>query len=96
MNYGQDWLDTARGLAVKFRLGLNVSAALEMVELIEQIVQNRGDIPPSMVDDLGLLLASLVQCQEAHDWLGLADYLDTELVEWVGRVHSCRMTGVKG
>ncbi|MCO7609043.1 hypothetical protein NJH83_02255 [Pseudomonas chlororaphis] len=73
----------AREVADLFRLGRDVEAAVNMIELFDP-VQGLVDVAPLAVQqDWAGLLTLMLKCQEAQDWLGLADYLEYELVEWL-------------
>ncbi|MBC2658434.1 hypothetical protein H7A76_23590 [Pseudomonas sp. MSSRFD41] len=76
-------LSRARNVAELFRLGRDVEAAMEMVELFESVQVLVDTAVASMQQEWAHLLGLLLACQEAQDWLGLADYLEYELVEWL-------------
>lgn len=69
-----------RQCAGLFRLGRNVEAALAMVDLFDeaQSLLSRGT--PASQQQWLQLLPPVLACQEGQDWLGLADYLEYELV----------------
>ncbi len=56
---------------------------MEMVELFESVQVLVDTAVASMQQEWAHLLGLLLACQEAQDWLGLADYLEYELVEWL-------------
>ena len=60
-------------LAHQFRLGQSVSASQALPVLLQETLTERGNLPPD-------LIASLLHSQERQDLLGLADYLEYELV----------------
>ncbi|HHQ4592457.1 TPA: hypothetical protein ACSP2D_001707 [Aeromonas veronii] len=60
-------------LAHQFRLGQSVAASQALPELLQAVLTEQGNLPPGLV-------AAMLQCQERHDWLGLADYLEYEAV----------------
>lgn len=66
----------AQQCAALFRLGRDVEAGLAMIEWVERM-------PPSLVQEpqITLLLGRMLDCQEAQNWLALADYLEYELVQ---------------
>ena len=70
-----------RQCAALFRLGRDVEAALTMVDVFEQVQQCLASAPANVRQGWALLLTSMLACQERQDWLGLADYLEYELVE---------------
>lgn len=69
-----------RQCARLFRLGRNVEAALTMVDVFDhaQSLLSRGT--PALQQQWLQLLPPMLACQEGLDWLGLADYLEYELV----------------
>lgn len=76
----------AREVADLFRLGREVEAAVNMIELFDP-VQGLVDVASLAVQqEWSGLLSLMLKCQEAQDWLGLADYLEYELVEWLSMV----------
>ena len=68
-------------IAHQLRLGQEVQAQLDMVFLAERLqgfaAGARAGEMAAWVDWIGRTMA----CQEAQDWLGLADYLEYELQE---------------
>jgi hypothetical protein len=88
MNRFADWSERGRGIARQLRLGMTVPAALSMVELIGDVAQGRGQLPAALEAGFADLVGRLLACQEAHDWLGLADYLEYELVDWLERIET--------
>lgn len=71
----------ARHCAGLFRLGRNVESALDMVELFTQLMPLFAEGPETTQQQWLQLLQAMLIRQEAMDWLGLADYLEYELVE---------------
>ncbi|WP_139459756.1 hypothetical protein [Aeromonas veronii] len=71
MKNGQ--LTRLTALAHQFRLGQSVAASQALPELLQEVFTEQGNLPPGLV-------AALLQCQERQDWLGLADYLEYEVV----------------
>lgn len=63
-------------LAHSFRLGHHVESALLLPTLIEQVLQA---IPSAHHNEAVTIISALLACQERHDWLGLADWLEGEL-----------------
>ncbi|WP_309265288.1 hypothetical protein [Aeromonas salmonicida] len=62
-----------RALAHQFRLGQSLVASQTLPGLLQEALTERGSLPPE-------LIAALLRSQERQDWLGLADYLEYELV----------------
>ncbi|WP_160106525.1 hypothetical protein [Pseudomonas izuensis] len=81
MSAVESFVSEAQRCAVMFRLGRDVEAGLAMIELATAI-QASFDVAPEGVQRQWLaLLGSLLECQEAQNWLALADYLEYELVQ---------------
>ncbi|MDB6049978.1 MAG: hypothetical protein JWR17_2724 [Pseudomonas sp.] len=81
MNAAPELLQTARHCAGLFRLGRDVEAALHMVELFTVLMPLFFEETPEVQQQWLRLLTSMLTCQEGRDVLGLADYLEYELVE---------------
>lgn len=67
-----------------FRLGRDVEAVLLMVELFEQLMPVFAQASPAQQQTWAHLLTQMLGCQEAQNWLGLADYLQYEVPELLG------------
>ncbi|MHC8371010.1 hypothetical protein ACYZT2_09405 [Pseudomonas sp. MDT1-85] len=66
--------------AALFRLGCDVEAGLAMIELIGAAQPSFDRLPQAIQQQWVLLLGQMLECQEAQNWLALADYLEYELV----------------
>ncbi|MBW8357161.1 hypothetical protein RZO07_08385 [Pseudomonas protegens] len=75
--------DRAREVADLFRLGRDVEAVGGMVELFEPIQLWVDSAPVSVQQDWARLLGLMLACQEMQNWLGLADYLEYEMLDWL-------------
>ncbi|EIK93534.1 hypothetical protein PMM47T1_26603 [Pseudomonas sp. M47T1] len=64
-----------------FRLGRDVEAALVMVELFGGLMPLFDRTPAALQQQWGAVLGQVLACQEGQDWLGVADYLEYELLE---------------
>lgn len=73
---------TARQCAHLFRLGRDIEAALEMVELFDAAVPQLAERSTEDRDYGTQLLERMLGCQQSQDWLALADYLEYEWVEF--------------
>ena len=65
--------------SVLFRLGRDVEAALLMVQICSDVQSAMGHETVEVQSRWTALLTDMQACQEAQDWLALADYLDYEL-----------------
>ncbi|WP_297836211.1 hypothetical protein [Pseudomonas sp.] len=81
MNGAAEFIQTARHCAGLFRLGRDVDAALRMVELFTVLMPRFLEQPPEVQQEWLRLLTLMLSCQETRDVLGLADYLEYELVD---------------
>ncbi|WP_242209438.1 MULTISPECIES: hypothetical protein [unclassified Pseudomonas] len=70
-----------RQCAGLFRLGRDVEAALIMVDVFEGAQQLLLSAPVDAQQLWAQVLTQMLDCQERQDWLGLADYMEYELVE---------------
>ncbi|UVM48938.1 MULTISPECIES: hypothetical protein [unclassified Pseudomonas] len=70
-----------RQCAGLFRLGRDVEAVLNMVEVFEHVQAVVQGAEPDIQQQWARLLAGMLDCQEAQDWLGLADSMEYELVD---------------
>jgi hypothetical protein len=73
-------LDCSSQCAGLFRLGRDVEAALLMVEFFDELQLSIVGAEPVLQKEWAHLLAQMLDCQEAQNWLGLADFLEYELV----------------
>lgn len=73
--------DAARNCAGLFRLGRDVEGALDMVELFSHLMPLFAARSETAQQSWYSILAAILKCQEGRDSLGLADYLQYELVE---------------
>ncbi|MCC4832684.1 hypothetical protein LMH66_08565 [Shewanella sp. 10N.7] len=61
----------------KFRLGKEAEASQmfrQCINILEQILKYHGN-----AHHISALLPMILEAQERHDWLGLADYLEYEI-----------------
>lgn len=70
-----------RQCAGLFRLGRDVEAALSMVDVFEGAQRVLVLAPADTQQVWAQILTHMLDCQELQDWLGLADYMEYELVE---------------
>jgi hypothetical protein len=81
-------VDECRQCAGLFRLGRDVEAALDMVEVFEGAQQLLMSAPAAIAQDWAFVLAKMLECQERQDWLGLADWMEFELIELLQKARS--------
>ncbi len=72
--------DQCRQCAALFRLGRDVEAALNMVDVFENAQQCLASAPVDTQQQWAQVLTQMFECQERQDWLALADYMEYELV----------------
>ncbi|AXJ03938.1 hypothetical protein CFN16_07225 [Pseudomonas fluorescens] len=75
------WVEECRQCAGLFRLGRDVEAALAMVDVFEGAQQSLvlAGAPTQLT--WAQLLKQMLECQERQDWLGLADFMEYELIQ---------------
>lgn len=81
-------IDTARHCARLFRLGRDIEASLSMVDLIDTAMPLMTSRPATEQAEWTRVLSAILGCQERQDWLGVADWLEVELVELVKTTHA--------
>jgi hypothetical protein len=69
-----------RRCAGLFRLGRDIEAALIMVDVFDEAQDLFQQAPQAIQRQWAQLLTRMLACQEAQDWLGLADSMDYELI----------------
>lgn len=74
-------IDEYRQCAGLFRLGRDVEAALNMVDLFDEAQRLFARAPWDVQQAWALMLRQMLACQERQDWLGLADFMEYELIE---------------
>ncbi|VVP23771.1 hypothetical protein [Pseudomonas fluorescens] len=81
MNRCESLLVEAQQCAALFRLGRDVEAGLAMTELVGVVHPRFDSVPQQAQQQWVFLLGRMFACQEAQNWLALADYLEYELIE---------------
>lgn len=77
----QRWVDECHECAGLFRLGRDVEAALTMVDVFEGAQQSLLSAGAQTQQVWAQLLTQMLECQERQDWLGLADFMEYELMQ---------------
>ncbi|MBV4475756.1 hypothetical protein N8H74_20510 [Pseudomonas sp. B2M1-30] len=78
-------VDECRQCAGLFRLGRDVEAALTMVEVFEGAQQWLVSASAEVRQSWAQVLTQMLDCQERQDWLGLADFMEYELIDLLER-----------
>jgi hypothetical protein len=73
-------VDECRQCAGLFRLGRDVEAALDMVDVFEGAQHLLMSASPDIQQSWAQVLTQMLDCQERQDWLGLADFMEYELI----------------
>ncbi len=73
--------DECRQCANLFRLGRDVEAALTMVDVFEKTQQCLSSASVDVQQAWARVLGQMFECQERQDWLGLADYMEYEVLD---------------
>jgi len=74
-------ISACRQCAGLFRLGRDVEAALIMVDVFDEAQRLLSSAHPDIQLSWVNVLTHMVACQERQDWLGLADFIEYELIE---------------
>ncbi|MFC4656915.1 MULTISPECIES: hypothetical protein [Rheinheimera] len=77
----EHFLNACNDIAANFRIGHNIQAQQALPALVEALIQSVEGQDAEKTLHLLQLVKSIRECQERHDWLGLADYLQFELAE---------------
>ncbi|XHF32606.1 hypothetical protein OXH62_25225 [Pseudomonas chlororaphis] len=77
----QGLVDECHQCAGLFRLGRDVEAALTMVDVFEGAQQSLLTAGAQTQQVWAQLLTQMLECQERQDWLGLADFMEYELMQ---------------
>jgi hypothetical protein len=81
MSTRETFIVEAQRCATLFRLGRDVEAGLAMTELVGAIHPTFDSQAQDVQQQWTFVLGQMLACQEAQNWLALADYLEYELVE---------------
>lgn len=81
-------IDEATDIAKTFRLGRYQQAGKPLSDLVDQIAQLPETAPTAAKQGLAQILGDLLKCHKCNDWLGVADYLEFELVTWLRQLQS--------
>lgn len=73
-------IDNARHCARLFRLGRDIEAALQMVEVIDAAMPLFASGSLEEQAQSTEVLGAILACQQRQDWLGVADWLEVEFV----------------
>ncbi|MGL4207643.1 MAG: hypothetical protein ACRCRW_16195 [Aeromonadaceae bacterium] len=68
-------------IAQILRNGWDESGCVESARLLSALIPVLSALPPLLQQRCVQISSAILACQERHDWLGLADYLEYELVE---------------
>jgi len=79
-------VNECRQCAGLFRLGRDVEAALTMVDVFDEAQRLLSTAPREVQQQWAQVLTHMLACQERQDWLGLADFMEYELVDLLGNV----------
>lgn len=70
-----------RQCAGLFRLGRDVEAALIMVDVFDEAQRLLASAPQDVQQSWTQVLTQMLASQERQDWLGLADFMEYELID---------------
>ena len=67
--------------ACHLRLGRSLEVMESLVDLLVEILSQIDDKNGSFANSIGIIFSSILACQQREDWLGLADYLEYDLIK---------------
>jgi hypothetical protein len=70
-------------LGQQFRLGRSIAACLRLPDVLQSCMQDLQGRTPTQLKAFEELIGCILDCQTRQDWLGLADYLEYDLVQWL-------------
>ncbi|WP_166222445.1 hypothetical protein [Pseudomonas atagonensis] len=79
----EGFISQAQQCATLFRLGRDVEAGLAMIDLAAALQPSFDRADMNRQGQWLQILALLLECQEAQNWLALADYLEYELTQLI-------------
>jgi hypothetical protein len=77
----QKCIGECRQCAGLFRLGRDVEAALVMVDVFDEAQRLLASAPQDVQLTWAQVLTQMLASQERQDWLGLADFMEYELID---------------
>ena len=84
----QSFKDGARVLAKRLRLGWDEAGCYDSARLMGFFIPFIPYMPEDLQRTCTFVTSSMLACQERRDWLGLADYLEVEVIELLESVES--------
>ncbi len=72
-----------KNFAALLRLGRPLEVTNDLINLLEEIMTEAGVRTSNNLHFIEEIFSSILCCQEAEDWLGLADYLEYELSDFL-------------
>jgi hypothetical protein len=82
------WIDDANSIAKAFRLGAYQQAGEPLANFVNRIALLPESTATTKMPELVQILNELLKCHKSCDWLGVADYLEFELVNWLRKLQS--------
>ncbi|MBC8995764.1 MULTISPECIES: hypothetical protein [unclassified Pseudomonas] len=77
------FVEQAQQCATLFRLGRDVEAGLAMIDLAAALQPSFDQAGADNQHQWLQVLSLMLECQEAQNWLALADYLEYELTQLI-------------
>lgn len=77
------FVEQAQQCATLFRLGRDVEAGLAMIDLAAALQSSFDQADADNQHQWLQVLSLMLECQEAQNWLALADYLEYELTQLI-------------
>ena len=73
-------IETLSEFSVSYRTGRQLEVTDDLINFLEKIAPdfNQNDI---LKKNFSTILMAILDCQSREDWLGLADYLEHDLVQ---------------
>lgn len=82
------YIDALKQLAIQFRINDEYSALNSIQDVLGQITANPDIVTKCDLGVLSNINTAMYDCQKREDWLGLADYLEYDLVRAISSSNS--------
>jgi len=79
----QIMVEKLKSFADLFRLGRPLEVTDDLIILLEEIITETAAQTSNTVHTIEEMFSLILHCQESEDWLGLADYLEYELSDFL-------------
>ena len=76
-------VEKLKNFADFFRLGRPLEVTDDLINLLEEVMAQNANKTSNNLQVIEEIISLILCCQKAEDWLGLADYLEYELSDFL-------------